>query len=179
MEVNSSYFVRACSDLSQSEQNEVKKTFAAKLDHYGVCKIRTTKICNIKDIAIICGKVIRPRHRRAVMEEVASVDFVFNVQAYKMVEDPQKCVSLCTFLHIQPKHCVPKFCIKVYKRFLRASVLFAKQQLNILYRQRRLNLKFKAAKRDFVPKGISTGIVLAECDRGMKKTEEKCGMYGI
>ena len=175
MEASTSYFVRACKNLTQSEEQQVLKTFADKLHSRGICKKHNTKVCDIKDMAIICGRITTRRRKRGVEESVDSVDIVFKVNAHTIQEKIGDCEKICRFLRIPNGYC-PQLCKPTYKRFLKASVMYAKRQLEKLYKEQTHNMKFSAVYREFEPDEdpLKTTDVIIECDEGMEAHKDTC-----
>lgn len=54
LEASSSYFIRDCIDLNETEQEDVKAQFAEVLNNNRVCMGRSRKMCDVNDIVIIC-----------------------------------------------------------------------------------------------------------------------------
>ncbi|XP_013391007.1 sushi, von Willebrand factor type A, EGF and pentraxin domain-containing protein 1 [Lingula anatina] len=180
-EANSTYFVRACNELTEQERNDVKREFAKKLSDEGVCLKSSTKVCDMKNVGIICGRTTKRRRRRGVVEELQSVDFKFDVEANKgagqtFTQRDRK--NICIFLRIPDRHCeiLGDKVFKTYKRFLKAAVMNAKRVLERLYRERLGALAFNAANRDFEPQqnGLDASGVETVCPKAMKASKENC-----
>ena len=126
-------------------------------------------------MAIICGRVTKRRRRRGVDESLDSVDIVFNINAQKYQEKFVDCGNICRFLHIPNKYC-PQLCKSTYKRFLKASVMYAKRQLDHLYKEQKNNMKFSAVNREFEPDedALKATNVISECDEGMRADKGTC-----
>ena len=75
LESEGRYFVSACHDLSQAEQEEAKQKFADKLGARGLCTYKGNQICDIKHTGIICGRQVQRRRRRGIEVVLTSVDF--------------------------------------------------------------------------------------------------------
>ena len=178
IEAASAYFVENCDSLSELQKKEVMEQFAEKLNSEGICKKRNTSVCNIKDMAIICGRRTLRRRKRDTGEivEEKSMDLDFNVNALKFGENPNDCPNICKFLRIPSRYC-SRLCIPAYKRFLKAAVSVAKLQLERLYTERKERMVLNAASRNFQPEGIETSDVIAQCETGMMEEEDNCGKH--
>lgn len=176
MEADSSYFVRDCVDMNETEQEEVKAKFAEVLNENQVCKRGRRKICDVKDMAIICGNRTLRRRKRGVMEDLSSMDMFFGVEAFQIRDKPKDCPDICRFLNIPENYC-ERLCLPAYKRFLKAAVLHARQQLQTLYGAQRERMKFEAANREFEPEedGLHTTEVISKCKEGRVVRDDICG----
>ena len=98
-EGDTSYFVVNCEDLNEEQQEEVKQQFADKLNEKGVCKKRAIKLCEIKDMGIICGRRTQTRRRRGIEEVLSSMDIGFNVTALKLLQSSEECgMEMCRLI---------------------------------------------------------------------------------
>ena len=123
MEGESAYFAAACEELTEEQKTAAKEEFAKRLNDKGVCSKRATKVCEIKDMGIICGRTVRRRKRRGVDVLEHSVDFSFNVTALKLEDKTLDCHgSICPMLKIPSRYC-DRFCKTGYKR----SVFFFRE----------------------------------------------------
>ena len=81
----------------------------------------------------------------------------------------------CNFrLRIPEKYC-DRYCVPTYKRYLKASVIMAKEQLTRAfnaYNKRRMN--FHAARRNFEAEGASASDLIVECNPGMRSKNSQC-----
>jgi len=179
LEGESAYFAAACEDLTEDQKTAAKEEFAKRLNDKGVCSKGRTKICSIKDMGIICGRVTRRRKRRGVEFLEHSVDFAFNVTALKFDDKVLDCQgSICPLLRIPARYC-DKYCKPGYKRFLRASIEFARRQINEIYKhpEKLRELMFNVGDMKFAPKeerGFKASEVIVECPNGMAAMEEQC-----
>ena len=156
----------------------MKKDFADLLTKEGICKKRSKKVCDMKNVGIICGKTTR-RRKRGVEEEVDEVGFHFDISAFKVANHPTDCKDICAFLNIPKSRC-SHLCLKTYKRFLKAAVMYSKYKLGQIYQNKR-TARFHSAQRNFEPadNGLKTSDLIVECDPGMKKDSDFCGEYKV
>ncbi len=174
MEADSSYFVTDCHNLTEEEKTEVKQKFATLLNHNGICKKRSTQVCDIADMAVICGR----RTKRSLFGNGTVVDLTFSLKAVKVEDQPRNCDEICKFLKIPEEYC-SKLCMTTYKRFLKASVLYAKEQLLELFTRdpnRLRRLSFNVGRRAFEPETVTTSNLIVTCDEGgMVEKDGSCG----
>ena len=183
LEADSAYFVRACRDLSTTEQDEVKREFAEMLNEQGICMKRQTKVCDVRNIGIICGQTTRRRKRdvssgeEGEEEEVDQVHIQLDVAAHKMTDKLSECDSICNMLRIPQRRC-GALCFPTYKRFLRAAVMYSRRQLQMLYATPQ-QVGFTAAHRQFEAKenGLITSDLKTNCEEGMMSDGELCGRF--
>ncbi|XP_013396516.1 sushi, von Willebrand factor type A, EGF and pentraxin domain-containing protein 1 isoform X1 [Lingula anatina] len=173
LEAESAYFVRACNDLTPEERLAVRQEFADKLTAEGICLKRTTKVCDVANVDIICGRTTRRRRRRGVDEVVESVDFSFNLTAKKMFNETKDCDKICQFLRIPDAFC-SELCFPTFRRFMRATMLYAKRQLTQKFSNEKNRMKFMAARREFEPDDVKTSDVVVACEEGMRAANETC-----
>ena len=181
LEGESAYFAAACEDLTEDQKNAAKQEFADRLNEQGICSKRETKICNIGDMGIICGRTSRRRRRRGVDYLEHSVDFAFNVTALNFEEKTTECDSkICPMLRIPKKYC-KRYCKPTYKRYLKASVEYAKKQLNDLYSDpsKLKELILRVQNLEFDPKtgGFQSSDVIKACPEGMAVIDDQCGKF--
>ena len=152
----------------------MKREFANLLTDNGVCVKNKRKVCNFRDVAIICGKTRRKRGAEWI--EVETVDFKFNVSAKQDENKSKDCNKICQMLRIPAKYC-DRYCLKVYKKFLKAAVMYAKVQVEQLFQFGRDNLTFRAAARQFEPQNKSAEVseVKVDCDPGLEAVKTMCG----
>ncbi len=176
MEADSSYFVRDCHSLTEPEKLSVKTEFARVLNSYGVCRKRSTQVCSISDMSIICGRSGRRQKRGAGRTNETTVDLKFNLTAIKIQDQPKDCGEICVFLKIPQEHC-EKLCVVTYRRFLRASVLHARSQLSRMFGSddARGRAVFSVGRRRFEPDGVVTSAVRVSCAPGMVEHGDACG----
>ena len=174
--------MRACHNLTESEKDEVKQEFAQMLTDEGICLKRATRVCDVRNVGIICGHSVRRRKRdvssTGEVEETEQVEenihFQMNVTALKL--QFKDCDGhICPMLRIRARDC-PRLCEPAYKRFLRAAVMYSKRQLTTLY-SRPQRAAFSAAHRDFEAQeeGLTTSNLLIGCEDGMKPDGTRCG----
>merc|ERR1712168_649095 len=127
IEADSKYFTTACEALSEEEKGQVKDEFAKVLNNEGVCERSKMKVCEVKNMAIICGKSTSFMFGGTAFT-VDEVNLSFNISAIKFGEKAVECDKICDALHIPENQC-DKLCLPVYKRFLLAAVTMSKQQM--------------------------------------------------
>ena len=98
----------------------------------GVCWSRATRVCDMRNVGIICGRT--RRRKRGTDEEIESVDINFDVYAVKVKEKAVDCDKVCTAIGIPARYCTARTCVSVYKRYLKAGVIHAKNKVEQLYR---------------------------------------------
>ena len=179
-EGDAAYFAAACESLNDTQKIQVKEEFAKTLNEKGICKKSITKVCDIKDMGIICGRTTRRRKRRGVEYTEESVDFTFNVTALKFEDKISECEEkICPMLRIPEGHCEESLCISTYKRYLQAAVKYAKGQLSALYRDpsKLKELIFRIQNIEFDPQqnGFHGSSIVTECPEGMEANEGQCG----
>ncbi|ELU17886.1 hypothetical protein CAPTEDRAFT_190824, partial [Capitella teleta] len=140
LEADAFYFVRKCKDLTPSEQDDVKKTFAAVLDDNQVCKLRGTKLCNLDNFGIICGNETLRRRKRSTDgqeydEEVSEVKIQLEVRGNKVLDSSTEANRICALLRIPRSRCTVRIATEAYKRYLKAAVMFSGNQLKSLFRR--------------------------------------------
>ena len=173
LETDSSYFVTDCQSLTEEEQVAAKQEFANVLNSNGVCKKKSTKVCDISNMAIICGE----RSKRSLSRNESSVNLLFDVKATKTEDQPRNCDQICQFLKIPAQFC-SKLCVVTYKKFLKASVIHARKQLSDLFgnsTNRIRTLRFNVGQRRFEPDTVSMSDVIIQCEQGMVDHEGSCG----
>ena len=173
LEADSSYFVTDCHNLTEEEQVAVKQEFANVLNRNGVCKKKSTKVCDISNMAIICGE----RSKRSLSSNDSTVNLLFDVKAIKIEDQPRNCDQICQFLKIPSKFC-SKLCVVTYKNFLKAAVIYAREQLSDLFRNSTngiRTLRFNVGQRTFEPDTVSMSDVIIQCEAGMVDHEGSCG----
>lgn len=178
LEGGSAYFAAACEDLTEDQKIAAKEEFAKTLNDNGVCIKRNTKLCDIKDMGIICGRTTRRRRRRGVDVLEHSVDFKFNVASDKLIDNEKDCnEDICRLIRLPLKHC-KKYCVRAYKRFIEAGVRNAKRVLTEIYSNtnKLQNLKFEIDNVRFVPEKDSfLGTdVKKQCPEGMGVVSDQC-----
>lgn len=175
---DSFYFVRACKNLTSAEQEDVKQSFYDMLINEGICSKGGTKVCNIKNIGIICGETTRRKKRDLDglehEEEVSEMTINMGVFAQKVQESKVNCNGVCTMLKI-PRHRCSALCVPVYRRFLKAAVIYSQLQLKKLY-QMPEKANFSTINYDFEAKynGIQTQDVISDCGEGMVSKSDFC-----
>ncbi|XP_013393808.1 sushi, von Willebrand factor type A, EGF and pentraxin domain-containing protein 1 [Lingula anatina] len=173
LEANSTYFVRACRNLTEAEKNAVKTEFAKTLTDQGVCLKRQTKVCDMKNVGIICGHTKR-RRRRGIEEEIDEIGFLFDVSAHKVEDKAKDCDKICRFLRI-PQYRCSSLCERTYKRFLKAAVLYSKRKIHEIFTQEEgRRAAFTSANRDFEPEDVAISDVIVDCEAGMKVQGDFC-----
>jgi len=178
LEGETAYFAAACEDLTEVQKTAAKEEFAKRLNDNGVCSKRETKICNIKDMGIICGRTTRRRRRRGVDVLEHSVDFAYNVSALKFEDKTTDCHDkICPMLRIPPEYC-DQYCKPTYKRYLKASVEFARRQLLDIHKDKNKmrRLAFKVDSLQFIAEkdGFRASDVIKECPQGMAAIDDQC-----
>ena len=122
-------------------------------------------------MAIICGR----RTKRSIFGSLeSSVDLKFKLKAIKFEDQPKNCDQICNFFRIPQRHC-SRLCVDTYKKFLKASLLYARQQLSGLFNNRSESVRFNVKQRRFEPESIRTSDVIIECEDGMVERSELCG----
>ena len=168
LEGNSSYFVRKCKELTPDEQQKVKEDFAKMLSDEGICVRRETKVCDAKNVGIICGAT-RRRRKRGVTEEIDEVNVFFEFASKQI--PPSECDKICTMLRIPSARC-EALCVPTYKRFLKALMHHTKQSVESLFADRR-KVSFRSGQHAFMynPGTLQTSEVIVDCPPGMKNNE--------
>ena len=182
MEGDAAFFAAACEDLTEEQKTAAKQEFANRLNENGICIKGLTKICSIEDMGIICGLTERRRRRRGVDYIEHSVDFSFNVTALNYDLTTAQCDSeICPMLRIPGRYC-ESYCKPQYKRFLKASVMHARQQLtNLFNNQTKMkdliihvqNLEFDPQLNGFK----SADVVKGSCPEGMATIDDQCSKW--
>ena len=172
IEADSAYFVRACHNLSDDEKEDVRREFAQVLTDEGVCQARQSKVCDMRNVGIVCGRVRRKRGTEE--EEVEVADISFDVFALKVEEKPVDCDKICRMIGIPQRFC-DRSCVPAYKRYLKAGVIHAKNQVEALYRNSKERLTFTAAQRTFEANSAQVSDVIIDCEPGMVAEESMCG----
>ena len=180
---DAAFFAAACDDLTEEQKTAAKMEFTNRLTENGVCMKGLTKICNIEEAGIICGRTIRRRRRRGVDYTEQSVDFAFNVTALNFDLTTAQCDrEICPMLRIPERYC-EKYCKPQYKRFLKASVLYAWQQLtNLFTNQTKMqDLVIHVQNVTFDPQsnGFSSADVKGSCPEGMAVVDELCSKFTL
>ncbi|XP_013394148.1 sushi, von Willebrand factor type A, EGF and pentraxin domain-containing protein 1 [Lingula anatina] len=180
LEADSAYFVRACRDLTEDDKKEVRLMFAETLNNDTICYKRNTKLCDVKNIDIICGESQIRRRRDAsgqTREDVIdSVHIAFDVFAEKPEKEIKNCRQICSSLNIPDRYCKNQAtCERIYKRFLKAAMIYAKGKLEKLFEEDRHKAVFHAASRRFESAGGNVSDVMVDCGAGM----ESVGSRGV
>jgi hypothetical protein len=179
---NTTYFVRACSNLTEQEQSVVKEQFAQMLTDHGVCKSRRQgreqKMCEAKNVGIICGRTVRRRKRGLFETEEDEVDFSFtllptiegiDVNNVKIAD----CDKICETLKIPEFRC-SDLCEGTYRRWALAAARYGKRSLEQAFENGQM--RFNAAERHFEPTddALKSSDVISECSPGSKSDGELC-----
>ncbi|XP_013396519.1 sushi, von Willebrand factor type A, EGF and pentraxin domain-containing protein 1 isoform X2 [Lingula anatina] len=173
LEADTAYFTKQCKLLTEDDKEIVRRQFADALSKEGVCRARRMKVCDMRNIGIICGGVKRRRKRgTGETEELDQVDIAFILEAEKF-NSTTDCDKICRRLRI-PTYICDTRCSSVYHRFLRAALIYAKRTLYRLYSEQRNKVAFVAANRTFEAKerGAKVSNVIAQCEEGMKADDQ-------
>ena len=174
-EGDATYFTSACANLTAHEQDEVKRAFAEQLDKDRVCRRGRRRFCDISNMGIICGVTRTRRSVHGESDDMGTVGIQFEVKAHKIADRKVDCGRICPMLRISERYC-ERYCVKAYKRYLRAGVMHARALIQTMYAHGHHKLAFHAASRNFRPTGEGhvTEINML-CEPGMAAHGGMCG----
>ena len=183
LEAGAKYFIQDCENLTLLEKEQVKIAFSTILEHDGVCQRKDSQVCSLDKFAIICGKKsVRKRrsadgkmHAEVMSEAKMNLEFI----AVKALNSSQDAQRICALLKIHPDDCVMDLAKVAYRRFLKASLLYAARQLKQFFKIP-WNAHFRAAGRDFEAigdTGLSVSNPFSQCDGGMVMQNDMCCEY--
>lgn len=159
----------------------MKQKFADMLTNEGICSKGTTKICDVKNIGIICGETTRRKKRDLDglehEEEVSQVMISMGVFAHKVEDSKLDCDSICTMLRIPSPRC-SVLCKPAYRRFLKAAVMYSQWQLKKLYETPE-KAHFSTSNRNFEAEqnGIQSQNVMSDCGEGAVSRNDFCSEF--
>lgn len=139
--------------------------------------IYISQVCELRNVRIVCD-LTRNKQKRDLngeVKEVDEVDLLVEVIATKIGNHAQDCDKICSMLHIPSDRC-SESCLPSYKRFLQATMMYSKKQLNQVFSDS-AQMLFTAAQREFEPlaQGVKTSDLISECDHGMMADGSICG----
>lgn len=176
-EMVSSFLVSNCSNMTDSEELEVKENFAKILNEKNVCKHGKTQLCHIGDMTIVCGYTYDGTRRKRNIDSIEEeeVEITVTIKGLQDVHKSADCPRFCPRFRLSGEYC-ERYCVRVYKKYVKAGLVYAQRNIEVLNHNASAMLAFTAAGRHFEPReaGEVTDLQI-DCPIGTIAESDMCG----